>query len=273
MKRFCLLFTGLMGVMLAAGLLAAASGAQPPSLSPSSDLPADSPAYFAAFAAEDPVSSLAELRKKYPETFIIQGPSQAKNVALTFDDVPDTRYTPKVLDILKQHRIRATFFVVGYRAVQHPDLVQRMVREGHVIGNHSFNHAYFPKLSLAAYAGQILKTQAILNRIAGYRPRVMRPPYGAINEEQLLWARKNGFIVVNWNVDSLDWKNLKAKEVEANVLSHVRPGSIILQHAGGGKGEDLTGTIQALPKIIRHLREKGYHFVTVPELVGVPVNN
>ena len=266
MERFIFKSKWLAAMLLAAGLMLASWEAQSQTLLSTAD-------HSAPKEKKEAVSSLAELRKKYPETLIIQGPSQTKSVALTFDDVPDIRYTEKVLDVLKKYQVQATFFVVGYRAEMYPEIVRRMVKEGHVIGNHTYNHPYLPPMSLAQMAGQITKTQEILNRIVGYKPKLIRPPYGAINEQQLLWAKRNGFLVVNWNVDSLDWKSLKAQEVKANVLPFVRPGSIVLQHAGGGFGEDLSGTIQALPSIIEHVRAKGYQFVTVPEMIGVPVNN
>jgi peptidoglycan/xylan/chitin deacetylase (PgdA/CDA1 family) len=146
-----------------------------------------------------------------------------------------------------------------------------MARENHVIGNHSYSHAHLLKLGMQDYVWQITATQQIIKQLIGYEPKLLRPPYGDINEEQLLWAADNQFLVVNWNVDSLDWKSLRSEEVMNNVLTDVRPGSIILQHAGGGESEDLSGTIEALPKIIAYLRKQGYQFVTVPELLQVPM--
>ncbi|MGG3281483.1 polysaccharide deacetylase family protein [Paenibacillus solani] len=212
--------------------------------------------------------SLSQLLRKYPDTFRSSGP-KIKQVALTFDDVPDPRFTGKVLDILKQHQVKATFFAVGERAKKHPDLMKRIHEEGHAIGNHSYNHAQLNKLSLEKFKGQIVRTDTILKSLTGVNPRVIRPPYGDINEEELQWARKNGYKVVNWNVDSLDWKGLKKEEVEHNILSTVGPGSIVLQHAGGGVGSDLTGTIEALPDIIAELQRKGFSLVTLPDMLGV----
>lgn len=213
--------------------------------------------------------SLSQLLRKYPDTFRSSGP-KVKQVALTFDDVPDPRFTGKVLDILKQHHVKATFFAVGERAKKHPDLMKRIREEGHAIGNHSYNHAQLNKLSLEKFKGQILRTETILKSLTGVNPRLIRPPYGDINEEELQWARKNGYKVVNWNVDSLDWKGLKKEEVKHNILSTVGPGSIVLQHAGGGVGSDLTGTIEALPDIITELQRKGFSLVTLPDMLGVP---
>lgn len=212
--------------------------------------------------------TLSQLLRKYPDTFRSSGP-RIKQIALTFDDVPDPRFTGKVLDVLKEYDVKATFFAVGDRAKKHPDLVKRIHDEGHSIGNHSYNHAQLNKLSLDKFKSQIERTNTILKSLTGVNPRLIRPPYGDINEEQLQWARKNGYKVVNWNVDSLDWKGLNKEEVKKNVLSAVGPGAIVLQHAGGGVGSDLNGTVEALPDIITELRNRGYSFVTLPEMLSV----
>jgi len=214
--------------------------------------------------------TLAEMREKYHSTFVLNAPSTKKQIALTFDDAPDDNFTPKVLDALKRDGVKATFFVVGNRVEANPDIMKRIVAEGHAIGNHSYTHANLPKLSDAEFREQILKTDEIIRQYTGYIPTIVRPPYGNISEEQIKWLKSQNKILVNWNVDSLDWKNLNAKQVEFNVLAHVFPGSIILQHAAGGTGEDLSGTIEALPNIIKKLREDGMQLVTVPDLLDRP---
>ena len=164
-----------------------------------------------------PVSSrpikLKDLRKKYPNTFKFQG-SHVKQIALTFDDVPDSRFTPKVLDQLKRQGIKATFFVVGHRAKKHPDLLRRIHAEGHIIGNHSYTHPQFKRRSAKQFETEIKRTEKIIEDTIGYRPKLIRPPYGEINEAQLKWAQKNGYCIVNWNVDSLDWKGLNKQQVK-----------------------------------------------------------
>lgn len=217
--------------------------------------------------------SLADLRKKYPSTFILNAPRAKREVALTFDDAPDAYFTPLVLDALKKEGVQATFFVVGNRAEAHPDIVKRMFDEGHLIGNHSYNHANLPKLNDHNFREQIMKTDHIIRQITGYTPPFFRPPYGNVNESQILWLASQHKKVVNWNVDSLDWKGLSAEQVAANILSHVHPGSIILQHSAGGKGEDLTGTVNALPEIISKLREDGIELVTLSNMLSIPLGN
>jgi len=214
--------------------------------------------------------SLAELVRKYPDIFKVSGPAREKKIALTFDDGPDDRFTPQVLDALRENGVKATFFVLGSQANERPALIRRMVREGHVVGNHSYSHANLPKLSVDKFQSQIENTEAVLRQLTGYAPRLIRPPYGAINEEQVQWVSEHHYLIVNWNVDSLDWKSLKADQVLSNILRQTKPGSIILQHSGGASTQDLSGTVQALGPLISKLKSAGYTFVTVPELLQVP---
>jgi peptidoglycan/xylan/chitin deacetylase (PgdA/CDA1 family) len=214
--------------------------------------------------------SWVTLEKRYPGSFVFGGPRNSRRVALTFDDAPDPRYTPKLLDILARYKVRATFFVVGWRAAEYPALLQRIRREGHIIGNHSYDHAVFSRISHNRFKTEILRTDSIVRRLVGSSPKLVRPPYGEILPKQVEWLRDNGFIVVNWDVDSVDWRSIGSERILLNVKKTLQPGSIILQHAGGGVGQDLSGTVNALPRLIQLLRGKGYRIVTVPELLGRP---
>lgn len=213
-----------------------------------------------------------EMQKLYEGVFVLYASRSENKVALTFDDVPDPRFTPQVLDILKRKKVRATFFVVGTRAKKHPGLVKRIYREGHAVGNHSYSHPDFSRLTLSKMQEQITRTDRELSRLLGIRPRLIRPPYGEILVDQLEWSRREGYTVVNWDVDSSDWRQLTAAKVYRNVTRSVRPGSIVLMHAGGGEGQNLAGTVKALPRIIDWLREHHYEPVTLPELLGVPAS-
>jgi peptidoglycan/xylan/chitin deacetylase (PgdA/CDA1 family) len=201
---------------------------------------------------------------------LLSGSPSKREVALSFDDAPDDKFTPQVLDVLKREGVKATFFLVGNRAEAHPEIVRRMVNEGHVVGNHSYNHANLPKLSDADFRDQVIKTDNIIRSISGYVPKFIRPPYGNISEAQIQWLASQHKTIVNWNVDSLDWKGLNAEQVKTNILAQVHPGSIILQHGAGGTGEDLSGTVQALPGIIKKLRNDGVKLVTISELLDLP---
>lgn len=221
--------------------------------------------------AEPSSMSWVQLQQHYPGAFVLNGPRNKRKVALTFDDAPDSRFTPAVLDILAQYKVCATFFVVGDRASKHPELVKRMKREGHLIGNHSYNHAVLSKLQLTDFKKQLSRTDTIISGIIGYHPRFVRPPYGDLLPSQVAWTKKAGYTIVNWDVDSVDWKdNPSSSLILSNIKSTLQPGSIILQHAGGGEGQSLSGTIEALPELIKLLRSRGYEIVTLSELLGQP---
>lgn len=211
--------------------------------------------------------TLGELRHKYSDIFKVNGQPGVKRIALTFDDGPDQLYTPQILDVLKANQVKATFFLLGKRAEANPNIVQRIVQEGHVIGNHSYSHPLFTKLSLEEYKQQIDRTSAILQAQIGYTPKLIRPPYGEITEEQLQWTGSNRYVIVNWNIDSLDWKGLSADQVSHNIISHARGGAIVLQHSAGGDKQNLSGTVAALSTVISKIKADGYELVTVPQLL------
>jgi peptidoglycan/xylan/chitin deacetylase (PgdA/CDA1 family) len=213
--------------------------------------------------------TLADLHQKYRSTFLFNGPQSLRQVALTFDDVPDTTFTVQILDVLKRYGVKATFFVIGNRAEAHPEIVTRIMVDGHVIGNHSYSHPNLSKTDDLKFRDEVLHTEHILEGITGHKTKLFRPPYGNITEPQILWLASQQYHIINWNVDSLDWKGLNAEQVTANVLGHVIPGAVILQHGAGGEGEDLTGTVQALPVIIENLLASHIQLVTVPQLFNI----
>lgn len=219
-------------------------------------------------SSERNTPTLGQLRKKYSHYFLTNGP-RINKVALTFDDVPDPRFTPQILDILKSHGVTATFFANGHRITKYPDIFRRIHEEGHAIGNHSYSHPNFNRLSVPEFVSEIQRTEQAAYPIIQYYPKMIRPPYGEITEDQLKWAAEHSYRIVNWNVDSLDWKGIGKNEVIQNIMSNIRPGAIVLQHGGGGVGSDLSGTIQALPEVITRLQALGYELVTVPELLGI----
>ncbi|MCL6547925.1 MAG: polysaccharide deacetylase family protein [Alicyclobacillus sp.] len=206
----------------------------------------------------------------YPDEIILRGPADRKVAALTFDDGPDNVWTPQILRVLSQYAVKATFMCVGRRVQQHPSVLQRIVREGHVVGNHSFSHPNLTKIPIAEVRNQIVETENEIQRIAGVRPRFFRPPYGALSDEVIREVRALGDLIIFWDVDSLDWAGLTPAQVAANVLAHTAPGAIILMHCAGGVGESLANTVQALPYIIQTLREEGYTLTTVSDMIRAP---
>lgn len=206
---------------------------------------------------------------QFPREVILRGPA-VKEVALTFDDGPDDYWTPRVLDGLREAGVKATFFCVGQRVQANPDVFRRMINEGHVVGNHSWNHANLAKIPIAEVTDQLIRTNEEMNRVAGVRPYLMRPPYGALSEPVIRETVRLGQIIILWDVDSLDWTQIPAEQVAINILAHAGPGSIILMHSAGGEGQSLLNTVNALPYVISTLRNRGYTFRTVPELLKVP---
>lgn len=203
----------------------------------------------------------------FPHVFARQGPPVNK-VALTFDDGPDQIYTPKILDVLKREHAKATFFLLGSQVERHPGMVRRILQEGHAIGNHSFDHRDLARLSASDLTREVNQTDWQIYRSSGLHTHWFRAPYGSVNQDVLNQLGRMGYHVINWTVDSNDWRSLSALQVKKNVLQHIVPGAIILQHCAGGDKEILTGTVQALPIIIRTLRRQGYELVTIPELLG-----
>ncbi|MBD2871702.1 N-acetylmuramoyl-L-alanine amidase [Paenibacillus arenilitoris] len=193
--------------------------------------------------------------------------SDGKRTALTFDDGPDDVVTPRILDILKENKIKATFFMLGSQAAAHPEVVRRIVDEGHAIGNHSWSHPRFNDITMEEARKQINDTQQKLEEIAGVRPSLFRPPYGALDEEKEELVYEMKLAIVNWSVDTMDWSGLSAPDILELVREQIWPGGIILQHSSGGKDHELSNTIEALKQIIPELSEQGYSFVTVPELL------
>jgi len=185
-------------------------------------------------------------------------------VAMTFDDGPSAKLTPELLDILAAHHIHATFFVIGENAAVHPEILQRAVREGHEIGNHSWSHPAFAKMSDAKVRTELQKTDDAIKTALGGRPVLMRPPYGSITPRQKRWINDEfGYRIILWDVDPLDWKRPGPSVITSRIVKETRPGSIILSH------DIHPGTIKAMPETFDQLQAKGFKFVTVSELIAM----
>jgi len=182
-----------------------------------------------------------------------------KSVALTFDDGPDPTLTPRLLKTLKKQHVSATFFEVGQSVKRYPKISKAVVKAGHEIGNHSWNHPNFNQIGAAASAKQVIKTDQAIYAATGQLPLAVRPPYGNITAAA---GRKIQHPIVRWSVDSRDWAYLnKTKDIN-EVLRTTRPGSIILMH------DIHAASVAAVPTIIKRLKAKGYHFVTVSQLLN-----
>lgn len=206
-----------------------------------------------------------DLERLYPDIVLRTGEGPGKRVALTFDDGPDKVYTPLVLDILKQKGVKATFFLIGSRVEENPEIGKRIADEGHLIGNHGYSHAQLKEAG-PALEKEISRMEAVLAPLGLSGNGLFRPAYGAANPSLVVQASNLGYKIAMWSVDSLDWRGLSRSEVRKNIENYVSPGAVVLQHSAGGPGEDLSGSVEALPDIIDNLKAKGYEFVTVAQM-------
>lgn|GEM_PF-2522317 len=190
--------------------------------------------------------------------------SDKKYVVLTFDDGPDTKYTPAILDILKQYNVKATFFVVGTQVEKHGSVLQRILNEGHSIGNHSYNHANLTKLSNKEIVKQIEQADDLIKAVIGFKPTWIRAPYGAVNDIVKESMEDDDRSFIGWDVDTRDWAGSSVEEMRANINENTKSDSIILMHSFGGK--HIKNTVELLPYIIQDLKDKGFTLVTLDEL-------
>ncbi|HEX4086722.1 MAG TPA: polysaccharide deacetylase family protein [Chthoniobacteraceae bacterium] len=212
---------------------------------------------------------------RYP-TIFHYGSGGEHQVALTFDDGPDPKWTPMVLDILKKYNIKATFFLVGSQAEQYPNLVRRIVAEGHLIGNHTYTHA-----NLAAIPGKQVElelnaTQRLIESITGRSVTLFRPPYNADSSpshadelEPLEKVHDMGYEIIMENIDPEDWARPGTDVIVDRVKELRRDGSLILLHDAGGNREQ---TVAALPQIIDWLQTRGDTIVPLSTLLHIPYN-
>lgn len=182
-----------------------------------------------------------------------------KVVALTFDDGPNPATTPQALETLAKYGVKATFFVLGKNVSGNEDLVKRIKSEGHVVGNHSWSHPILSQLSLDEAKKQITDTEDVLTKVLGSSSKLMRPPYGAITDD-IRNSLDLSFIM--WDVDSLDWKSKNEAAILTEIQHQVANGSIVLMH------DIHSPTVNALPKVIEYLKNQGYTFVTIPEMLN-----
>jgi len=184
--------------------------------------------------------------------------AQARCVALTFDDGPGDE-TGRLLDLLAERRVPATFFVLGRQVRAHQVVTRRLVAEGHEIGNHTWDHRRLTSLRADAVRAELRRTAEAVRQVAGVSPALVRPPFGSTDRTV---SRTVDAPLILWNVDPRDWRTRDPDVIYERVLTDVRPGAIVLLH-------DIYGTtVDAMPRIIDALRKQGYTFVTVSELFG-----
>ncbi len=187
-----------------------------------------------------------------------------KRIALTFDDGPDERYTPEILDILREYGVKATFFVVGSNCRMCPEIIKRELDEKHEIGNHTYSHPRLKTLSSKQLISEIIETENIIYEISEYSPKLFRPPEGVYTKQISNVVDRLEYLPVTWSVDTLDWKGTSAEKITEAVLSSPFSGMIILCH---DYNSFTSHTAEALRMFIPELQRQGYEFVTVSELL------
>jgi len=200
--------------------------------------------------------------------------TERKAVALTFDDGPNRLYTPQILEVLAKKDVKATFFVNGLNISGNEGLVRKMVKEGHMIGNHSYSHKNLTLVTSETVREELERNEDLIEKVAGMSFKLFRAPYGYYNSLFLMkYLADNGYVIIGWSVDPQDWKNQSVSFIVADVLENTSSGAIILLHDGPenfGKdnlGVGRQGTVEAVGVIIDKLRERGFEFLTLPELL------
>lgn len=183
---------------------------------------------------------------------------EEKKIAITFDDGPHPQFTEQLLDGLKERGVQATFFVTGEHAELHPDIIERMNEEGHIIGNHTYSHMQLTKGNRDSFKDELIKTNQILNEITGEEVVYVRPPYGTWDKS---FETELNMIPVLWNIDPLDWCSQDVTGVVNKVMKEADENAIILMH------DYYETSVTAALQIVDRLQEKGYTFVTIEEIM------
>ena len=197
-------------------------------------------------AQKTSVTEIAVKERKYPQA------------ALTFDDGPDISYTPLLLDGLKERNVRASFFLLGEKVEQYPELVERMQKEGHLVGNHTYHHVQLNKLNETKAREEILKTNNLIYETTGVYPLYLRPPFGAWKKNLELCVE---MLPVFWTIDTLDWKVQNTEKIVRTVQEQIEDGAIILMH------DEYDTSVEAALQVADDLKAQGYQLVTVDQLI------
>ena len=184
-----------------------------------------------------------------------------KKIAITFDCAWGTEHTDAILEALAAENVRSTFFMVEFWSEKYPEYVKKIDEAGHEIGTHSATHSYMSKLSAEAIVSELRTSSAAIENVTGKKVDLFRAPYGDYDDLLIDTAEAEGFFTIQWDVDSLDWKDLTADEIASRITGKVQAGSIILCHNNG------LHTAEALPLVLATLKNRGYEIVPVGELI------
>ncbi|WP_229833660.1 polysaccharide deacetylase family protein [Streptomyces xantholiticus] len=212
-----------------------------------------------------PMAAYAEpaLRRARPPVRkrpFLEIPGMGRTMVLTFDDGPDPRYTPDILAILREHGVRAMFFVCGEMATHNRDLLREMADDGHVVGNHTWSHPLVPKLPPSGIRDQLGRTSEVIEKSLGEAPLWYRAPYGAWNRHSFEIGAELGMEPLGWTLDTLDWTRPGTSAIVRRVMRGAAPGVVVLSHdAGGNRSQSVAALRSYLPKLL----DDGY-WITVP---------
>lgn len=217
-----------------------------------------------AHAAQGAIALPGDISRADPTTITAVATRQPR-VALTFDDGPHPRETPRLLDMLAARGIRATFYLIGDRVQRYPRLTARIAAEGHEIGNHSWSHPFLDRMSDAQVLSQIDRTTLAIFEATTRAPVTFRPPYGAFTARQRRMLHdQRGLPSVLWSVDPRDWTRPGPAAVARRILGATRPGSIVLSH------DIHRDTVTAMPQVLDGLKARGFQMETLSGLIGWP---
>ena len=202
-------------------------------------------------------------RLQAQNSILYSGNTHLPEIALTFDDGPDSYHTLQALDILQHYGVKATFFCIGRQVAAYPLLVRQVYEARHVIGNHTYTHPNLALLSVSDILSQLNQTSDAIQEVIGVRPVFFRPPYGALSTKVLKQVERLGLTIVMWNDKAEEWARPGVNFIIRRVLDSGN-GGIILMHDGG---KDQSQTLAALPGIIEGLQNRGFQFVTIQQMV------
>ncbi|MGB9886951.1 MAG: polysaccharide deacetylase family protein [Moorellales bacterium] len=184
-----------------------------------------------------------------------------RKVALSFDACWGAERTPALLEVLRRHGVKTTFFLVNLWLEKYPERAREIAAEGHEIGLHSATHPRFTRLSDEQIIRELRENARLIREVTGYEPKLFRPPFGDYDDRVVTLVQQEGFIPIQWSIDSLDWKDLSAEAMVDRIRQRLQPGSIILFHNNGKH------TVEALEPLIKYMREQGYEIVPISSLI------
>jgi peptidoglycan/xylan/chitin deacetylase (PgdA/CDA1 family) len=192
-----------------------------------------------------------------------KGDTKSNTIAITFDDGPLPQMTTKVLDILKAHQVKATFFCIGNRVVRHPEILKEVYEQGHIIGNHTFMHGkFFDFLSSAKMREELIQTDRVIQKVIGKKPNFFRPPYGITNPNLAKAIKAGSYVTMGWSVRSFDTITTDESKLFNRVTNKLQGGDVILFH------DYCQSTINILPRLLEHINKIGLKVVRLDELLN-----